>query len=148
MVDVTKHLKTPDECLDLEKRVRDTNPNLAQRARRRAIELRAQEYGVKNDVERELLKAIYAYEEVLSHKNNRKTYASRTWQMINKYGLIHAAEKAVDRKVDPDGYKLLSEMGMSDLTFEAVILRYPSYFRVDAVDRAKERLKKLSNEND
>lgn len=144
-MDITKHLKTSDECFDLEKRVRDTNPNLAQKARRRAIELRAQEYGVNNDVERELLKALYAYEEVLSMKNNKRTYASRTWQMINKYGLILAAEKAVDRNVDPAGYKLLSEMGMGDLTFEAVILRYPSNFSEGAVDRAKERLKTMSS---
>jgi len=144
MDDIIQKLKTPEECIQLEKNVRERNPDLARRARRRAVELRAISYGNKNEVELELLKALYAYEEVLSEKNKRKTRASRTWQMIDRHGLIHAAERAVDRKIEPAGYKLLAEMGMHDLTFEAVIVRYPDSFNQDVVSRAKGRLKKLS----
>jgi len=144
MDDIIPKLKTPEECIQLEKNVRDRNPDLARRARRRAVELRAISYGNKNDVELELLKALYAYEEVLSAKNKRKTRASRTWQMIKRHGIIHAAERAVDRKIEPAGYKVLAEMGMHDLTFEAVIVRYPDSFNQDVVFRAKERLKELS----
>ena len=145
MDDIIQKLKTPEECIQLEKNVRERNPDLARRARRRAVELRAISYGTTNEVEIELLKALYAYEEVLSMKNRRKTRASRTWQMVERHGLIHAAERAVDRKIEPTGYTLLAEMDMHDLTFEAIIVRYPDAFNQDVVYRAKERLKAVSD---
>ena len=145
MDDIIQKLKTPAECLQLAKNVRDRNPDLAQKARRRAVELRALSYGSQSEVELELLKALYAYEEVLFEKNKKNTRASRTWQMIKRDGIIGAVEKAVNRKIEPSGYKVLVEMGMHDLTFEAVIIRYPDVFNEEVVSRAKERLKKLSD---
>ena len=129
--------------MQLAKNVRDKYPDLAREARRRAIELRAIAHGNKSGVEIELLKALYAYEEVLSEKNKRRTRASRTWQMIDRHGIIGAAERAVDRKIEATGYKVLVEMGMHDLTFEAVIVRYPEAFSQEVVERAKSRLEEL-----
>ncbi|MCJ7529904.1 MAG: hypothetical protein MUO64_02580 [Anaerolineales bacterium] len=137
-------LKTPEECMQLAKNVQDKYPDLAREARRRAIELRAIDHGNKSAVEIELLKALYAYEEVISEKNKRRTRASRTWQMINRHGIIGAAERAVNRKIEAMGYKVLVEMGMHDLTFEAVIVRYPDAFRQEVVARAKARLEELA----
>ena len=144
MEEIIKKLTTPEECIQLAKNVGDRNPDLAREARRRAVELRAIAFGNKNQVELELLKALYAYEEVLSEKNKRNTRASRTWQMIKRHGIIGAAERAVNRKIEPAGYKVLVEMGMHDLTFEAVIVRYPDAFNQEVVSRAKARLKELS----
>jgi hypothetical protein len=144
MEEIIKKLKTPAECIQLAKNVIERNPNLAREARRRAIELRAISHGSIRDVEFELLKALYAYEEILTEKNKKTTRASRTWQMIKRHGIIAAAERAVDRKIEPNGYKILVELGMHDLTFEAVIVRYPDAFNQEVVLRAQERLKKLS----
>ena len=137
-------LKTPEECIQLAKNLRDRNPDLAQEAQRRAIELRAISHGNKDEVHLELFKALYAYEEVLSKKNKKKTRATRTWQMIKRHGIIGAAERAADRKIEPLGYKVLVEMGMQDLTFEAVIDRYSNAFNPIVVFRARARLKELS----
>jgi len=144
MEDIISKLKTPAQCIQLAKNVIERNPALAQEARRRAVELRAISFGSTKEVELELLKALYAYEEVLTEKNKRTTRASRTWQMIKKYGIIRAAEKAVDRPIEPNGYKVLVQMGMQDLTFESVIVRHPDSFNEEVVLRAQERLKKLS----
>lgn len=144
MDEILQKIQTPEECIQLASNVKDKNPDLANKARRRAVELRALHSGYQDEVEIELLKVLYAYEEVLSKKNNRKTRASRTWQMINRHGIIGAAEKAVDRKLEPSGYKLLLEMGLQDLTFEAVIVRYPNVFQKEVVSRAKARLQELS----
>jgi hypothetical protein len=130
--------------MQLAKNVIERNPNLAKEARRRAIELRAISHGSTREVEFELLKALYAYEEVLTEKNKKTTHAARTWQMIKRHGIIVAAERAVDRTIEPNGYKVLVEMGMHDLTFEAVIVRYPDEFNKEVVMRAQERFKKLS----
>lgn len=129
MHDIIPKLKTPEECMQLEKNVRDRNPDLAREARRKAVELRAIEHGKRNGVESavemEILKVLYAYEEVLTEKNKRRTRAARTWQMIKRHGILEAAERAVNKKIEPMGYKVLVEMGMHDLTFESVIVRYP-----------------------
>lgn len=130
--------------MQLAKNVRDRNPDLAQKARRRSVELRAISYGSNSEVELELLKSVYAYEEVLYEKHKKRQRASYTWRMIKRDGLIAAAEKAVNKKIDPPGYKLLAEMGLHDLTFEAVIVRYPEKFKPEVVLRAKSRLKELS----
>lgn len=146
MEDIISKLKTPAQCIQLAKNVIERNPALAKEARRRAVELRAIAFGSTKEVELELLKALYAYEEVLTEKNKKTTRASRTWQMINKYGIIKAVERAVDRPIEPNGYKVLVKMGMQDLTFESVIVNYQNAFNPEVVMRAKERLKKLSEE--
>lgn len=140
MDEIIEKLSTPKECTQLAKNVADSRPELAKKARRRGIELKALTHGNKSPVEMELLKAVYAYEEVLSEKNKRATRASRTWQMIKRHGITGAAERAVNRKIEPMGYKMLAEMGMHDLTFEAVIVRYPEAFSKEVIERAEERL--------
>jgi hypothetical protein len=141
MDEIIRVLKTPEECKQVEK----IFSNLAQQAKLRAIELRALSHGSKQEVELELLKVLYAYEEVLTKKNKRKIHASRTWPMVHRYGIIKAAEKAVNRPTDALGYKILVEMGMQDLTFESVILRYPKAFDKKVVELARTRLEELRN---
>lgn len=143
MDDIIQKLRTPEECMQLEINVRDKNPELARKARRRSVELRAAAHGSKSNVELELLKALYAYEEVLSEKNKRRTRATRTWQMIDRHGIIGAAERAVNRNIEAAGYKLLAAIGLHDLTFEAVIVRHPEIFSQEVIERAKERLGQL-----
>lgn len=141
MDEIIRVLKTPEECNQVEK----IFSNLAQQAKLRAIELRALSHGSKNEVELELLKVLYAYEEVLTKKNKRKTRASRTWPMVHRYGIIKAAEKAVNRPTDALGYKVLVEMGMQDLTFESVITKYPKAFDKKIVELARVRLEELKS---
>lgn len=134
-------LKTPEECAVFEKNVLERGrPDLALGARRRAVELHAIQYGAVTDVERECLEAVFAYEQVLSAKNGKKTRASRTWPMIKRHGIIGAAERAVDRKADTAGYTALVDMGLQDYAFEAVILRHPESFSREAVIRSQERI--------
>jgi hypothetical protein len=148
MNDIIQKLTTPEECMQLAVNVRDRNPELARQARRRAVELRAASRGAKSVVELELYKAVYAYEEVLSEKHKRRTRATYTWRMIDHYGIIMAAEKAVNKKMETKGYKELVAMGLQDLTFEAVIVRHPDKFSKDVVTCAKERLEELEKIHD
>jgi hypothetical protein len=134
-------LKDAEECA----RLADVFSELANKARLRAVELRAHKHGYKTKVESELAKAIYAYEDILTLNNKRKTNATRTWQMVKRYGIIKAAEKAVNRPVEPMGYRVLVERGMKDLTFEAVITKYPKDFSQDIVKLSKSRLEELDN---
>ena len=128
-----KQLKTPGECERFIRNVIERYPDLAQEARRRSVELRASAHGAQGAIEKEALKAVYAYEEVLNIKHGRRTRASRTWQMIERHGIIKAVERAVNRKKETIGYTALVEMGMQDFAFEAVVIRYPEVFSQEAV---------------
>jgi len=140
MTDIVDKLNTPEECDRLIENIYKKDPEIALRARRKAIELRAAKHNVKCDAEREALQAVYAYEAVLSKKHGRRTRASRTWQMIERHGIIGAVERAVNRPQETIGYTALIEMGMPDLAFEAVILRYPHLFTPKAIERSKLRM--------
>jgi hypothetical protein len=133
-------LRTPADCENFATNVEVKYPTLAQEARRRSVELRAESFGAKSEAEREAIQAVYAYEEVLSRKNGKKTHASRTWQMIKRYGLIDAVQRAVCRKEETMGYTALVDVGMQDFAFECVVLRYPNLFSAEAIAISKSRV--------
>ena len=39
------------------------------------------------------------------------------------------------------GHSVLVEMGMTDLAFEAIVLRHPDSFSSETIERARQRLK-------
>lgn len=134
-------LKTPDECAVFEKNALERGrPDLATEARRKALELKALQHGAVSKAERECLEAVYAYERVLTAKNGRTTRASRTWQMIDRHGIIGAVERAVNRDAETIGYTALLEMGLEDFAFESVVVRYPELFSSEAVQRSQGRV--------
>ena len=134
-------LNTPEECEQFALNVANSHPELAQAARRRAVELRAALHAATSAAEREALQAVYAYERVLCEQRGKTVRATRTWQMIERHGIITAVERAVNRKNVTAGYKALVEMGMQDLAFEAVVCRHPTLFSSEALKRSQERLK-------
>ena len=134
-------LKTPEECERFAKNALERGRrDLADEARKRAVELRAEAYGAKSQAERECLEAIYAYEEVLTAKNGRRTRASRTWQMIERHGILGAVERAVNREAETAGYTALLKMGLQDYAFEAVVVRHPELFTPETVQRSQNRV--------
>ena len=134
-------LKTPQECETFAKNARERGaPQLAEEARQRAVQLRAETHGAKTDVERECLEAVYAYEEVLSAQRGKRQRAGRTWPMIHEHGILPAVERIVLKRTESVGYTALAEMGLKEFAFEAVILRHPEHFSPEAVARSRERL--------
>lgn len=141
-----KKIATPEGCVIFAKNcIERGRPDLAEQARERAVQLRAEAYGAESEAEKEALEAVYAYEEVLSTKNGKKTRAGRTWQMINRHGILGAVERAVNRPVETQGYTALTEMGLENYAFEAVILRHPDLFSPEAVQISQERMDEWKN---
>lgn len=138
--DVIDTLETPAECDQLIANVEKRNPELAKRAVRKKVELLAGKHAAESDAEIEALQVIYAYEEVLTKINGRRTKAARTWQLVKKYGVIGAVEKAVNRKDETMGYRVLVDMGLQDLAFEVIVLRYPHLFSPEALAISKKRM--------
>lgn len=140
-------LKTPQECETFAKNARNLGaPHLADEARQKAVQLRAEAHGANTDVERECLEAVYAYEEVLSAQKGKKQRAGRTWPMIHEHGILPAVERIVLKRAESLGYTALAEMGLKEYAFEAVILRHPESFSAEAVARSRDRLAEDSND--
>ena len=134
-------LKTPAECAQMEANaMAKGRPDVVVACRKRAVELRALEFGSNGAVERECLEAIYAYEECLRVKNGRRTSASRTWPVVRRDGVIKAVDDIVSRRAESAGYAVLAEMGLGDYAFEAVVLRHPDRFSAEAVANSKARM--------
>lgn len=149
MDDRIAKLQSPEQCERFIANALEKGfPELADQARRRAVELRAELVGARSEAEKEALAAVYAYEETLAKKNGRRTRATRTWQMIERHGIIEAVERAVNRPTETMGYTALLEMGLEKYAFEAVILRHPELFSAKAIDRSRERMKALKRNED
>ena len=134
-------LKTPDECAQFATNAKAKDaPELADQARKRAVQLRAEAHGATTEVEKECLQAVYAYEEVLSAKRGHRQPASRTWQMIQRDGIIPAVERVVTKREVSTGFTALAEMNLMDFAFEAVILRHPETFSVEAREISAQRM--------
>lgn len=135
-------LKTPEECETFAKNaIERGRPDLAIDARKRAIELRVDAYGANTIVERECMRAVFAYEQVLFEKHGKKQQARRTRDMIERLGIIAAVERAIGRPVDTLGYETLKDLGLDKFTFEAVVLRHPDKFSEKSVEIAKSKVK-------
>ena len=146
MDDRVKKIKTPEKCEVFAKNAIDKgHPELAQEAKIRSIQLKAEAYGAESEAEIEAIQAVYAYEEVLTLKNNKKTRASRTWPMIERHGILVAVERAVNRESETQGYNYLVEMGLQDFAFEAVVIRHPDLFSSECVDISKQRIAEWEN---
>ena len=59
--------------------------------------------------------------------------------------IVEAVERIVKRPIETEGYRLLVQMGMEDMAFEAVVLRHPDSFSSSAVAASKERLDRLKS---
>jgi hypothetical protein len=112
--------------------------------RRTAVQRRAETRAPANDAEREAYEAVYAYEEARSKQKGKTIRASRTWPMVDEYGIIGTVERIVMRADDAAGYRVLVEMGMEDMAFEAVVLRHPDVFSREAVQHSQLRLQRLN----
>lgn len=90
-------------------------------------------------LERHFCDILNAYEELLTQKNGRTTKATRTRQKLANKGV----EKClVDWALgEPtDGFRLLVEKGLPELTAEFLVVKYATRFPEAAVDAARKRL--------
>ena len=112
-------------------------------AERRAVELLAEAAGARTEIEREALEAVYAYDRVLRSLNKASPGAVRTKQMIDRHGVVATIERLVSKKAESPGYMKLVELGMQDLAFEQIVLRYPEAFSAKAVAMSRQRIQQL-----
>lgn len=77
---------------------------------------------------------IKLYEEIIG------SAASRTRQMIEREGAITALSKLAVSADLQQGFKVLRDRNQLDLSFEALITKYPKLFAKDVIEAAQWRL--------
>ncbi|MGQ0656902.1 MAG: hypothetical protein ACT4NU_02230 [Chromatiales bacterium] len=134
-------LRTAEECEIFSKNVTERGfPELAARAQRRAVELQAATHDAHSEAERDALKAVYAYEQILSKAKLKKTRATGTWQLVRRLGVIGAIQSLVNRNAGEAHFTTLKETGMQDLAFESIVLKHPEAYIPETVERCAARL--------
>ena len=129
MHELVTRIKEPELCYVFARNAtRRGHPELALQAYRRAVDLRAEQHGADSPVELAALRAVYAYEEALSHRKGKRTRATGTWQMIQRHGLLDALTRRLRSGRDEEVAETLKALGMEDYSFEAVRDAFPGEF--------------------
>ena len=85
-------------------------------------------------------KSIFALEDSLSTERSRTTRLNRTRPKIKEVGELEAIKSLIMKPKPSEGFFMLIERGMPELTFEAVALRHPEQFDEAVIAAAKKRL--------
>ncbi|TDG13941.1 hypothetical protein E2F43_10615 [Seongchinamella unica] len=125
MHELVERIKEPELCYVFARNAKKRgHPELALQAYRRAVDLRAEQHGTDTEAEFAAVRAIYAYEEALGYSKGKRTRATGTWQMVNRYGLLAAIQKRIDSRSGDNIMAVLKELGMEDYSFDAVAKTY------------------------
>ncbi len=90
-------------------------------------------------LERDFYDVLNAYEELLTEKHGRTTKASRTRQKLKNKGVEQCLiDWALGEPTD--GFKLLVEKGLPELTAEYLVVKYGTRFAENVVEAARKSL--------
>ena len=111
---------------------------VADAAFRRLLEILPEQ--VPGSIEHDFWMTIHAFEEVLRDERGKTVRLSRTRQKINRVGVKQTLMDFATSKAPTDGFNMLIERGMPELTGEALILKHSTSFDLEVRTGAKQRL--------
>jgi hypothetical protein len=88
----------------------------------------------------EFWRAIIALEEILRDARGKTVRLGRTRPKIAQVGELRTMEDLVLARKESEGFRLLVEHRLGDLTAEYIVLRHPNRFSPDAAAAARRRL--------
>lgn len=113
-------------------------PEVEEAAFRRLVEILPGE--TPGSIEHDFWKTIHAFEEILRDERGKTVRLSRTRQKIDRVGVMRTLIDFAVSKTPTDGFKMLIERGLPELTGEALVLKHASHFEPAVLDAAKSRL--------
>jgi len=91
-------------------------------------------------VEHDFWQTIHAFEHVLSEERGKTTRLARTRQKVARVGEIQTLKDWALSSKSTDGFTMLLERNMPELTGEAIVLRHAKQFGADVLAAANQRL--------
>jgi hypothetical protein len=111
---------------------------VADAAFRRLIEVLPEE--APGSIEHDFWMTIHAFEEVLRDERGKTVRLSRTRQKIGRVGVKQTLIDFAKSKAPTDGFNMLIERGLPELTGEALVLKHSESFDSDVQKAAQHRL--------
>lgn len=105
---------------------------------RRLLEILPEE--TPGSIEHDFWKTIHAFEEVLRDERGKTVRLSRTRQKIARVGVKQTLIDFATSKAPTDGFNMLIERGLPELTGEALVLKHSEHFDPAVLDAARSRL--------
>lgn len=112
---------------------------VAEAAFRRLIYILPQEK--PGTVEHDFWQTMHAFEHTLSVERGKTTRLARTRQKVARVGVIQTLRDWALSNKSTEGFDLLLDRNMPELTGEAIVLRHSDQFSPDVLAAAKGRLK-------
>lgn len=91
-------------------------------------------------IEHDFWRTIHAFEEVLREERGRTVRLSRTRQKVQRVGVMQTLIDFALNNAATDGFNMLIERSMPELTGEAIILRHKEEFEDEVIKAAEDRL--------
>lgn len=113
-------------------------PELAVACQARIAALAGQEYD--DEVERAFWEAVTMAEEIKTEVNGKTTRLSRTRQKHTRDGALKCIEDLALKEPASDGFDILASKSRLDLSFEAIVVRFPDRFSDEAGEAAHRKL--------
>lgn len=120
-------------------------PEVEQAAFRRLITIAPQ--AAPGTVEHDLWSTVFAFEHLLKQERGKTVLLSRTRQKLGRVGVVQTLTDWASDTEQTDGFNMLIERGMPDLTGEAIVLRHADRFAPNVVVAARERLSRHTRDD-
>lgn len=111
---------------------------VADAAFRRLIEVLPDQ--APGSIEHDFWMTIHAFEEVLRDERGKTVRLSRTRQKIGRVGVKQTLIDFATSKAPTDGFNMLIERGLPELTGEALVLKHSESFDTEVQSAARQRL--------
>lgn len=111
---------------------------VADAAFRRLIEILPEQ--APGSIEHDFWMTIHAFEEVLRDERGKTVRLSRTRQKIGRVGVKQTLIDFATSRAPTDGFNMLIERGLPELTGEALVLKHSDSFDLEVQTAAKRRL--------
>lgn len=123
-------------------------PNVYEAAFRRLVEILPNE--APEPIAQDFWRSIHALEQRLREERGKTVRLTRTRQKLDRVGAMKTLADLALSATPSEGFEMLIQRDMSDLTAEAVILRHEAEFEAEVVTAARERLEtaEAANENE
>ncbi|WP_431016385.1 hypothetical protein [Bradyrhizobium pachyrhizi] len=117
---------------------KEKQQDIEEAAFRRLIEILPKE--APGTVEHDFWRTIHAFEHMLTVERGKTTRLARTRQKVARVGEIDTLRDWAMGTKSTDGFTMIIERNMPELTGEAIVLRHGDLFDATVVSAAKKRL--------